>query len=93
MTREQRREVVWMPLLVWGALMALAAATLGYAYWHAAPAKLATGLVIALAKAVLVAVVFMQLSKASGLVRFAAVAGMVWASFLYLLTFADVLTR
>lgn len=48
--------------------------------------------VVAVAKAALVAVVFMQFGKASGIVRFAAVAGMLWASFLYLLTFADILT-
>ncbi len=93
MTRDQRRQVIWTPLLIWAALIALAAVTLGYAYWHAAPAKLATGLAIAAAKAALVAVIFMQLNKAAGIVRLAAVAGMAWASFLYLFTFADVLTR
>jgi cytochrome c oxidase subunit 4 len=93
MTPGQRREIIWTPLAIWGGLLLLAAATLGYAYWHDAPAKLATGLLIALAKALLVAVVFMQLNKAAGIVRVAAIAGIVWASFLYLLSFADFLTR
>ena len=88
MTREQRRRVIWTPLGIWAGLIVLAAATLGYGYWHAAPAKLATALVIAIAKALLVAVVFMQLSKAAGIVRCAAIAGIVWASFLYMLSFA-----
>ena len=93
MTRDQRRQVIWTPLLIWGTLLLLAAMTLGYAYWHDAPAKLATGLAIALAKALLVVVIFMQLNKAAGIVRVAAVAGVVWASFLYLFAFSDFLTR
>ena len=93
MTREQRRQVIWTPLLIWGALLLLAGTTLGYAYWHGAPAKLATALALAAAKTLLVAIVFMQLSKAAGIVRVAAVSGAVWASFLYLLTFADAMTR
>jgi hypothetical protein len=35
----------------------------------------------------------MELGKASGITRIAAAAGLLWASFMFLLTFADVLTR
>lgn len=93
MTREQRREVIWTPLVTWAALIVLAGTTLAYAYWPHAPLKAEAGIAIALAKALLVAVIFMQLRAAAGIVRLAAIAGIVWGSFLYLLTFADVLTR
>jgi cytochrome c oxidase subunit 4 len=93
MTREQRRAVIWTPLATWAGLILLAATTLGYAYWPHAPLKAETGIAIAAAKTLLVAVIFMQLREAVGIVRLAAVAGLVWGSFLYLLAFADVLTR
>ena len=93
MTREQRRTVIWTPLATWAGLIALAGATLAYAYLPHAPAKAAASIVIALAKALLVAWIFMQLRAAAGIVRVAAVAGIAWGSFLYLLVFTDVLTR
>lgn len=93
MTREQRRTVIWTPLATWAGLIALAATTLGYAYLPHAPAKAEASVAIALAKALLVAWIFMQLRAAAGIVRVAAVAGVAWASFLYILAFADVMTR
>lgn len=93
MTRDERREVVIAPLLIWAALMALLAATVAYAFLPGAPFKTPVGLSIAFAKGLLVALLFMQLKRAAGLVRLAATAGVVWASFLFLLTFADLLTR
>lgn len=93
MTREERRRIVLAPLAIWTGLMALLALTVGYAYWPHAPWKTEAGLAVALAKALLIAVLFMQLKHAVGLVRVAAIAGVCWASFLYILTFADVLTR
>ena len=35
----------------------------------------------------------MQLRSSAALVRLASMTGLVWASFLFILTFADVLTR
>ena len=93
MTREQRRQVIWIPLATWAGLIVLATTSLGYAYWPHAPLKGETGIAIAVAKTLLVAIIFMQLRQAAGIVRLAAVAGLVWASFLYMLSFADVLTR
>lgn len=93
MTAGQRRTVIVTPILTWLALMVLAASTLGYAYIPHAPAKAETSIAIALAKALLVAWIFMQLRTAVGIVRVAAVMGVAWASFLYILAFADVLTR
>ena len=93
MTREERRKVVIAPLAIWGGLMVLLASTVGYAFWPHVPFKTEAGLTIALAKALLIAILFMQLKTATGLVRVAAIAGLTWASFLYILTFADLLTR
>jgi cytochrome c oxidase subunit 4 len=93
MTREDRHHVLVKPLRIWAALMALLTLTIVYAFVPGLPLKTETGLAIALAKALLIALLFMQLKGASGIVRIAAVAGLVWASFLYVLTFADLLTR
>lgn len=93
MTREQRSHVLIRPLKVWAALLVLLGLTLGYAYLPHAPAKLPVSLAIAATKALLIAAFFMQLREAAGLVRMAALAGVVWASFLYIITFAEYLTR
>ena len=89
----ERRRVLVVPLLVWVGLMLLLGATFGYAYIPGAPLKFLSGLVIAAAKVALIAAIFMQLTKASALVRLAAVAGIAWLSLLFLFSFADFLTR
>jgi cytochrome c oxidase subunit IV len=93
MTRAQAREVLWAPLAVWAALMALLALTILYAYWPAVPLKTEVALAVGAAKAFLIAVFFMQLRQAAALVRLAAAAGLVWLTFLYLFASADYLTR
>ena len=93
MTREQRSRVLLAPLGIWAGLMALLALTILYAFVPGLPLKTEAGLGIALAKALLIAILFMQLKTAAGIVRLAAIAGAVWASFLFMLTFADLLTR
>ncbi len=93
MTREERNHVLIAPLKIWSGLMALLGLTIGYAFIPGLPLKTETGLAIALAKALLIAILFMQLKRATGIVRLAAIAGVVWASFLFMLTFADLLTR
>ena len=40
-----------------------------------------------------IALFFMQLARAPGIVRMAAIFGVVWATFLYLFAFSDYLTR
>ena len=82
-----------MPLLVWAALLALVTVSLGYAYWHGASARFAFGLGIAATKSALIGLVFMQLRKASGLVRVASLAGLFFLSLLFFFSFADFLTR
>ena len=93
MTREQRSHVLWQPLKIWAALMVLLASTFGYAYLPGAPLKPEMALAIAAIKASLVAIVFMQLREATWIVRLAAMAGLVWVSFLYVIAFSDFLTR
>ena len=93
MSADERRHVIWGPVRLWAGLMALFGATVFYAYLPGAGAKLGVSLSIGTAKALLIAMLFMQLRAASGLVRLAALAGLVWASFLYLFAFADYLTR
>jgi cytochrome c oxidase subunit 4 len=92
MSREARH-VLMIPLLVWLGLLVLLGATCGYAYWPGAPLKFGSGVLIAFAKAALIALVFMQLRSSSNLVRLAAVTGLAWLSLLFLFSFADFLTR
>ena len=93
MTPEQRAHVLLQPLRIWFALMLLVIATIAYAYLPGLPLKTEVALTIAVAKAALIAWLFMQLRLATGIVRLAALAGVVWATFLYLFVFADYLTR
>ena len=89
----ETREILLVPLLAWAGLIVLLLASLGYAYLPGAPLKLAGGLGIAAGKVALIAIVFMQLGKASPLARVAAGAGLAWLSLLFLFSFADFLTR
>lgn len=93
LSREARREVWITPLAVWGALTALLFLSLAAAYSPLGPAKTATSLAIAGVKVALIAGVFMKLGRSSSLVRLTAVAGAVFASFLFLLAGADILAR
>ncbi|WP_197277256.1 hypothetical protein [Sphingomonas profundi] len=93
MTRDERNHVLIAPLKIYAGLMALLALTIAYAFVPGLPFKTEAGLAIALAKALLIAILFMQLKGATGIVRIAAIAGVAWASFLFILTFADLLTR
>ena len=90
---EEFRHVVVRPLAVWAALLVLLLLSIGYAYLHGAPAKLAVGLMVAAAKIALIAEIFMELRKASALVRVTAAAGAFWLGLLFLFSFADFLTR
>lgn len=93
MIRDARLFVILAPLATWAGLMLLLALTLIYAYLPSAPIKPEIGLTIGIAKALLIALFFMQLRKSAGLVRLASMAGLIWASLLFILTFADLLTR
>lgn len=91
--KRETRHVLIKPLLVWIGLLLLLGLTFAYAYLPGVPMKAEAGLLVAFAKAALIAIIFMQLGEASALVRLAAAAGFAWLSLLFLLSFADLLTR
>ncbi len=93
MTAKQRSKVILKPLKIWAALMALLVLTLGYAYLPHAPLKAEASIAIAVSKAALIAIFFMQLREAAWLVRLAAMTGVIWLSFLFMIAFGDYLTR
>lgn len=80
-------------LLVWAALLALLAITLGAAFLPLGPARPLVAYGIATLKAGLIGWWLMDLRRESGLARLVAVAGFVWLAFLLALTAADLLTR
>ncbi|HUZ12624.1 MAG TPA: hypothetical protein VMU93_07250 [Caulobacteraceae bacterium] len=93
MTRRQWKQVVATPFAAWAALALGIGLTCGYALMGASPFKPAIALAIAACQAAVSAIVFMRLDRASALVRFAAVSGVLWLSFLFILSFCDYLSR
>ncbi len=79
--------------IVWLALSALLAATIFCAYLPLGEIKLWISLTIAVAKALLVAIIFMELSKDGAVTRLAAVAGLLFLAVLILLVIAEGATR
>lgn len=84
---------VTLHVLVFLGLLVLLAATVGVAYLSLGRWGVVAALGIAFAKAALVMVFFMQLRENSPLVRVFAIGGFFWLALLFLLTFADILTR
>jgi cytochrome c oxidase subunit IV len=80
-------------LLAWLALLALLALTAGASFLRLGWVNTAIGLAIALAKALLVALVFMRLRQAPALLRIAAVVGAVTMLVLFGLSATDYATR
>ena len=75
------------------ALLGLMASNVGLAYAPLGVDHLAVSLGVAVLQASVVLVFFMRLRSAGGLIRLAAVAGVLWLAVLMILTFADILTR
>jgi cytochrome c oxidase subunit IV len=73
----------------WAALMALLALTTGLAFVPLAAANLFISLGIAVVKALLVLIIFMELKGGSSLIRAAAAAGFFWLAIMIALTTAD----
>lgn len=84
-----------MKRLYWtfAALMVLLAAAMGTNYAPIGPAKLWVSIGIAVAKMLLIALVFMKLSESSGPVRLAAGVGLLMLSIAVACTAADYVTR
>jgi cytochrome c oxidase subunit IV len=78
---------------VWLALLALLALTLGSSYVPLHGLNATLNLVIACAKAALVAVFFMRLRVSDPIVRLTALAGLLWSLILIGLSLTDFLTR
>lgn len=89
-----RAESVWRaPLILWAVLVGLLALSVAVTEAPLGSAKTPISLAIAGVKAVLIALVFMRLNRASILVRLAAGAGVLFTAFLFLLTAGDYLAR
>ena len=73
----------------WLALMVLLALATGLAFVPLGSANLFVSLGIAVAKALLVLIVFMELKGSSSLIRAAAAAGFFWLAIMIALTSAD----
>ena len=80
-------------VLTWAALLLLLAATAGIALLRLGWLNTVISMGIALAKALLVAIVFMRLKRAPALVRLAAVTGAVTLALLFGLALTDYATR
>jgi cytochrome c oxidase subunit 4 len=87
------RAQAWRFVGVWAVLMVLLALTLVLAQVELGPLAPVVNLSIATAKTVLIGWFFMHLSEDGALVRTAAVVALVWLAILFLIGFADYLTR
>ena len=79
--------------LCWVALVVLLAATTALAFVPLGRWNIVVALAIAATKALIVVIVFMELSRSSGLVRVFACAGFLWLLILLGLTGADYASR
>jgi cytochrome c oxidase subunit 4 len=80
-------------VLTWLGLMLLLALTLGSSYVPLGPWNTAINMAVSCAKALLIALIFMELGRAGALVRIAAVTGLVWLALLFGLSATDYATR
>lgn len=83
------RAIAW----AWAALVALLALTIGASFAPLGPVLPFVSYAIAVAKAGIVLWLFMEMKTRDGLQRLALGAGFVWLLFLFVLSFADNLTR
>jgi caa(3)-type oxidase subunit IV len=93
MDRKALRALWLRPLVTWGALCLLLAATCGLAYVPLGWGNLPLALAIAAAKAALVGTIFMRLMQETPLNRMAAFVGPIWIFIMFVLMGADYLTR
>jgi cytochrome c oxidase subunit 4 len=85
---------IWLrPIAAWAALVLLGLASLGSAYLPLNVFNTAVNLAIAGIMVILLWLFLMDLIGSDALLRLMAVAGLVWLSFMFALTFSDYLTR
>ncbi len=93
-TRQGSALHIWIvPGAVWLALLLLLALTVGSAYVPLGIFNSILNLTIAAIKVLLVLLFFMKLRASSPLLRLAAMAGLFWLAFMFVLTAGDYLTR
>jgi cytochrome c oxidase subunit 4 len=83
----------WSNLLVWVILLVLLVASLAIAYVPLGVWNLPVGIAIAGMKSLLVALVFMELTKGAALIRLAAAAGFIFLAVMFAMMFCDLLSR
>ncbi len=81
------------PALVWVILLGLLAASRWSAFLPLGPYNTAINLILAAIMLLVLATFLMNLARASALPRLVASAGLLWVAFLFVLTFADYLSR
>ena len=79
--------------MVFAALLTLTALTVGVTYIHMGRFNLVVALLIAVTKASLVVLFFMNVKNSSPLTKLFVVAGLFWMALLILLTFGDYVSR
>lgn len=80
-------------LKVWAALMVLLILTIGLAQLNLGPFNLAVALLIAFAKAILIALIFMHIKGSHPILHIVAGVGLFWFAIMLALTMNDYLTR
>jgi cytochrome c oxidase subunit IV len=81
------------PALIWLILLGLLAASCWSAFLPLGSYNTALNLAIAAIMLLVLAIFLMNLARASALLRLVASAGLLWVVFLFVLTFADYLSR
>lgn len=93
-TRDESPSRLWKRNgAIWAALLGLLMLSFGAAYIPLGAWNTWIGLLVAATKTALVAVLFMELGKASALVRLAAAAGLFFVFVMFSLTLAEVTAR
>lgn len=75
------------------ALLLLLGATLALSFVPLGPYNLPAALGIGTLKAAIIVWIFMEINRATAIVRLVAAAGLVWLGIMFALTFSDYLTR
>jgi cytochrome c oxidase subunit IV len=80
-------------VVVWIVLVGVVLATVAFSYMPLGRAQSALHLALALIQIVLIWVVFMNLRRASALIRLAACSAALWLVFMFALTYTDYFSR
>ena len=80
-------------LYAWVALLVLLCLTIGASFLPLGKALVFVNYGVAVTKTAIIVWIFMEMRQRDGLERLALGVGFIWLFFLYVLTFADVLTR